>query len=94
MAEECDCIMGYVDRTFRSSGGAGFVSAVAPTDRAYQPHPQRDENVAVAACGELCSFTTPATQGIAASSDAAMRYLGGRADCHAVAGRERAPGGL
>jgi uncharacterized protein len=66
--------MGYVDRTFRSAHGAGFVSAVAPTDRAYQPHPQRDENVAVArAANMLFHYTGDANY--KKMSDAAMRYL-------------------
>src|SRR3984893_6989566 len=36
-AERC---MRYIDRTFRSQRGAGFLTAVTPTDRAYQPHRQ------------------------------------------------------
>jgi uncharacterized protein YyaL (SSP411 family) len=66
--------MAYVDRTFRNGRGAGFVSAVAPTDHAYQPHPQRDENVAVArAANMLLHYTGDA--GYKKISDAAMRYL-------------------
>jgi hypothetical protein len=66
--------MGYVDRTFRSAHGAGFVSGVAPTDRAYQPHPQRDENVAVArAANMLFHYTGDANY--KKMSDVAMRYL-------------------
>jgi uncharacterized protein YyaL (SSP411 family) len=66
--------MGYVDRTFRSKFGAGYVSAVTPTDRLYQPHPQRDENVAVArAANQLFHYTGNAKYRTV--SDAAMRYL-------------------
>jgi uncharacterized protein len=64
----------YVDRTFRSPRGAGFVSSVAPTDRAYQPHPQRDENVAVARAANLLFHATGDAQ-YRTLSDAAMRYL-------------------
>jgi uncharacterized protein YyaL (SSP411 family) len=65
--------MGYVDRTFRT-GGAGFVSSVAATDRAYQPHPQRDENVAVARAANLLFHATGDAR-YRTISDAAMRYL-------------------
>jgi uncharacterized protein YyaL (SSP411 family) len=66
--------MSYVDRTFRSPRGAGFVSSVAPTDRAYQPHPQRDENVAVARAANLLFHATGDAK-YRTLSDAAMRYL-------------------
>src|ERR1700732_692074 len=45
--------MGYIDRTFRGTRGAGFVSSAVATDHAYRPHPQRDENVAVARAASL-----------------------------------------
>jgi uncharacterized protein len=66
--------MGYIDRTFRSSRGAGFVASVAPTDRAYQPHPQRDENVAVARAANLLFHATGDAK-YRAVSDTVMRYL-------------------
>ena len=66
--------MGYIDRTFRSPRGAGFVSSVAPTDRAYQPHPQRDENLAVARAANLLFHATGDAKHRTVS-DAAMRYL-------------------
>jgi uncharacterized protein YyaL (SSP411 family) len=66
--------MRYIDRTFRSPSGAGFVSSVAPTDRAYQPHPQRDENVAVARAANLLFHVTGEAK-YRTTSDAAMRYL-------------------
>jgi uncharacterized protein YyaL (SSP411 family) len=66
--------MGYIDRTFRSSRGAGFVASVAPTDRAYQPHPQRDENVAVARAANLLFHATGDAK-YRTVGDAAMRYL-------------------
>jgi uncharacterized protein YyaL (SSP411 family) len=66
--------MAYIDRTFRSPRGASFVSSVAPTDRAYQPHPQRDENVAVARAANLLFHATGDAK-YRTISDAAMRYL-------------------
>jgi uncharacterized protein YyaL (SSP411 family) len=66
--------MGYIDRTFRSPRGAGYVSAAAPTDKAYEPHPQRDENVAVARAANLLFHATGETK-YRTMSEAAMRYL-------------------
>jgi len=70
-AERC---MRYIDRTFRSQRGAGFLTAVTPTDRAYQPHPQRDENVAVARAANLL-FHYTGNSAYRQISEAAMRYL-------------------
>jgi hypothetical protein len=50
------------------------VTAVTPTDHAYQPHPQRDENVAVARVANMLSHYT-GNQMYKQMSDAAMRYL-------------------
>jgi uncharacterized protein YyaL (SSP411 family) len=66
--------MSYIDRTFRSPQGAGFVSAAVPTDRAYQAHPQRDENVAVARAANLLFHSTNDAK-YRSMSDVAMRYL-------------------
>jgi uncharacterized protein YyaL (SSP411 family) len=66
--------MGYIDRTFRSARGAGFVSSAKATDHAYQPHPQRDENVAVARAANLLLHATGDAK-YRTISDAAMRYL-------------------
>ncbi len=71
---EAESSMGYIDRTFRSSQGAGFVTAVAPADRGFQPHPQRDENVAVARSANLL-FHYTGDANYHQISDAAMRYL-------------------
>jgi uncharacterized protein len=71
---EAETSMGYVDRTFQSQRGAGFVTAVTPTDHAYQPHPQRDENVAVARAANLL-FHYTGNAAYKQMSDAAMRYL-------------------
>jgi uncharacterized protein YyaL (SSP411 family) len=50
---EAEITMQFVSRTFLSATGAGFITAVTPTDHAYQPHPQRDENVAVVRASNL-----------------------------------------
>jgi uncharacterized protein YyaL (SSP411 family) len=71
---EAEASMRYVQRTFLSPGGAGFLTAVTPTDHAYQPHPQRDENVAVARIANLLSHYT-GNSAYKQMSDAAMRYL-------------------
>jgi uncharacterized protein YyaL (SSP411 family) len=66
--------MGYIDRTFRTPRGVGFVSAAAPTDRVYQPHPQRDENIAVARAANLLFHSTGDAK-YQSMSEVAMRYL-------------------
>jgi uncharacterized protein len=78
---EAETTMQYLSRTFASAHGAGFVTSLAPTDnslradkRAYQPHPQRDENVAVARASNLLVQYT-GDEKYRAVSDAAMRYL-------------------
>jgi len=64
----------YIDRSFRAPCGAGFISAVTPTDKAYRPHPQREENVAVArVANQLLQYTGDARY--RAISETAMRYL-------------------
>jgi len=40
--------MKFIVENFRDAKGAGFLTSKAPTDHAYTPHPQRDENVMVA----------------------------------------------
>src|SRR5260370_29910997 len=67
----------YVDRTFKSRTGAGFVTAVTATDHAYGPHPQRDENVAVALMANLL-FRSTGNDTYRKMRAAAMRALGGR----------------
>ena len=66
--------LAFIDHTFRAPSNAGFISTVAPTDKAYKPHPQRDENVAVArAANQLLNYTGDAKY--RAISESAMRYL-------------------
>jgi uncharacterized protein len=72
--QESEASMQYINRTFPGSLGVGYLTAVAPADRAYQPHPQRDENVAVARVANLLSHYT-GNRTYKQISDAAMRYL-------------------
>jgi uncharacterized protein YyaL (SSP411 family) len=71
---EAETTMQFVGRRFGSSPGAGFVTAVAPTDHAYRPHPQRDENVAVARASNLLFHYTGDAK-YKQIGHTAMRYL-------------------
>ena len=43
----------FIEQNFRAENGAGFLTTKIPTDHAYVPHPQRDENVMVARTATL-----------------------------------------
>jgi len=43
----------FIDQNFRDQKGAGFLTSKTPTDHAYQPHPQRDENAMMARTATL-----------------------------------------
>jgi len=64
----------FIDRTFRTQQGAGYLTSKISTDHAYAVHPQRDENVAVARSANLLFYYTgnPEYQKMAQE---AMRYL-------------------
>ena len=66
--------MKFIDANFADKQGAGFDSSRAPTDQAYSPHPQRDENIAVVRAANLLFHITgdEADQQIA---ERAMRYV-------------------
>jgi uncharacterized protein len=64
----------FIEKTFRFGNDPGFVSAVAPTDKAYKPHPQRDENVAVARVANQLFYYTGDTK-YEDIGKTAMRYL-------------------
>jgi uncharacterized protein len=64
----------FIERTFRYGNDPGFISAVAPTDKAYRPHPQRDENVSVARVANQLFYYT-GDEKFHAISKTAMRYL-------------------
>lgn len=61
----------FLAGNFASPSGAGFVTAKAPTDRAYKPHPERDENAEVARFTSLLSHYS----GNKADYDTAMRAM-------------------
>lgn len=45
--------MNFIELNFKGNQPAGFITSKASTDRAYTPHPERDENVAVARAANL-----------------------------------------
>jgi uncharacterized protein YyaL (SSP411 family) len=64
----------FIQTKFRAGNDPGFIAAVSPTDKAYKPHPQRDENVAVArVANQLFYYTGDAKY--ETISKTAMRYL-------------------
>ena len=66
--------MKFIDVNFRDAQGAGYDSSKAPTDRAYAPHPDRDENVAMARAANLL-FHITANDADKRIADRAMRYV-------------------
>jgi len=66
--------MKFIDGNFRDAQGAGFLTTKVPTDHAYVPHAQRDENVMVARTATLLfHYTGDAHYDELAKQ--AMRYL-------------------
>ena len=57
-----------------ASPGTGFVTSRTPTDAAYRPHPDRDENIALVRFASMLAFAT-GNQRYRATADEAMRYL-------------------
>jgi uncharacterized protein YyaL (SSP411 family) len=57
-----------------SSAGSGFVTSRTATDSAYKPHPDRDENIALARFLSLLSLATDDLS-FHAQAEQAMRYL-------------------
>ncbi|MGB0035798.1 MAG: DUF255 domain-containing protein [Candidatus Acidiferrales bacterium] len=71
---ETEKTMAFIERNFRDADGAGYLTTKAPTDRAYKPHPQRDENVMLARITNLL-FPYTANAAYRKMTDQAMRYL-------------------
>jgi uncharacterized protein YyaL (SSP411 family) len=69
-----EAAMKFIDANFRDPLGAGFDSSKSPTDRAYAPHPERDENFAVVRAANLL-FRITADQADKDIADRAMRYV-------------------
>src|SRR5207253_8423814 len=57
-----------------ADGEAGFVTAKAPTDRAYKPRPERDENMLLARFGNLLARYA-GNEDYRKMAERAMRYL-------------------
>ncbi len=72
--ERTEAAMRFIDANFRNQQGAGFVTSKTATDQAYQPHAQRDENVAVARVANLL-FHYSAQESFQQMAQQAMRYL-------------------
>jgi hypothetical protein len=66
--------MRYITGNFREANGAGFLTTKAPTDHAYAPHQQRDENVAMVRVAILLFHYTGSST-YKKTADTAMRYL-------------------
>jgi uncharacterized protein YyaL (SSP411 family) len=66
--------MKFIVENFRDAKGAGFLTSKAPTDHAYAPHPQRDENVMVARTATLLFHFTGDAQ-YEETAKQAMRLL-------------------
>ncbi len=64
----------YIEKNFRIAKGAGYVTVHRATDRGFEAHPQRDENIAVLRFANLLAQYTgnPQHRGMAEN---AMRYL-------------------
>jgi uncharacterized protein YyaL (SSP411 family) len=50
---DSEATMRFIDKNFRDSQSAGYVTSKAPTNHAYSPHPERDENIAVVRTANL-----------------------------------------
>ena len=72
--ERTEATMKFIDANFRDPEGAGFVTSKTATDRAYQPHAQRDENVLVVRTANLL-FHYTAAQPFQEMAQRAMHYL-------------------
>ena len=64
----------FIDANFRNTAGAGYVTARSATDAAYRPHPERDENVALARAA-LAAWRATADEKFRRIADEAMRYV-------------------
>jgi uncharacterized protein len=71
-----EATMKFINANFRDNGAdhAGFDSSKAPTDRAYSPHPQRDENIDVVRTANML-FHITANDAYKQIADRAMRYV-------------------
>jgi uncharacterized protein YyaL (SSP411 family) len=65
----------FIATNFRpASPGAGFPTSRTPTDAAYRPHPDRDENIALVRFASMLAFATGDNPFHSTAAEA-MRYL-------------------
>lgn len=65
----------YIATNFApTSSGTGFITTRTPTDAAYGPHPDRDENIALVRFASMLSFTTGDNRFHRTAAEA-LRYL-------------------
>jgi hypothetical protein len=64
----------FMAANFASPTGAAFVTSKARTDKAYPPHPERDENAQLARFANLLSYYT-GEKGDRETATRAMRYM-------------------
>jgi uncharacterized protein len=69
-----EATMKFINTNFPDHDGAGFDSSKAPTDRAYSPHPQRDENIDVVRTANML-FHITAEETYKQIADRAIRYV-------------------
>jgi hypothetical protein len=69
-----EAAMKFIDSDFRDKQGAGFDSSKTPTDHAYAPHPQRDENISVLRAANLL-FHITGNETDKQIAERAMRYI-------------------
>ena len=67
----------FIVVNFKQKQNAGFVTSKIPTDKAYQPHPERDENAQLARFANLLSYYT-GKEGDKETTALAMRFLATR----------------
>ena len=72
--EHAEAAVKFIDGSFRDPQGTGFVTSRTPTDRAYQPRPQRDENAAIVRTAILL-FHYTGDDSFQQMAQQAMRYL-------------------
>jgi uncharacterized protein len=71
---DAEAAMKFIDANFSDKQGAGFDSSKAPTDRAYAPHPERDENIAIVRAANML-FHITADEADKKIAERAMRYV-------------------
>ncbi len=72
--EHAEAAIKFIDNNFRDQQGTGFVTSRTATDRAYRPHPQRDENAAIVRTASLL-FHYTGDESFEQVAQQAMRYL-------------------